>query len=71
MIKVMTIDGMMCNHCTGRVQKALEGVEGVSKVEMSLEDKTATVTLAADVADSALTEVVTAAGYTTLSCVAQ
>lgn len=71
MIKVMTIDGMMCNHCTGRVQKALEGVEGVSKVEMSLEDKTATVTLAADVADSALTDVVTAAGYTTLSCVAQ
>ena len=71
MIKVMTIDGMMCNHCTGRVQKALEGVEGVAKVEMSLEDKTATVTLAADVADSALTEVVTAAGYTTLSCVAQ
>ncbi|MBR6522282.1 MAG: heavy metal translocating P-type ATPase [Oscillospiraceae bacterium] len=71
MIKVMTIDGMMCNHCTGRVQKALEGVEGVAKVEMSLEAKTATVTLAADVADSALTDVVTAAGYTTLSCVAQ
>ncbi len=67
MIKVMTIDGMMCNHCTGRVQKALEGVDGVSAVEMSLANKTATVTLAKDVADSSLTEVVTAAGYTTLS----
>ena len=67
MVKIMTIDGMMCNHCTGRGQKALEGVDGVTGVEMSLEDKTATVTLAKDVADSALTEVVTAAGYTTLS----
>ncbi|MDD6188331.1 MAG: heavy metal translocating P-type ATPase [Clostridiales bacterium] len=68
MIKVMTIDGMMCSHCTGRVQKALEGVDGVSGVEMSLENKTATVTLAKDVADSVLTEAVTAAGYTTLGC---
>ena len=27
MTKVMTIEGMMCGHCTGRVQKALEAVE--------------------------------------------
>ncbi|MCM1541964.1 MAG: heavy metal translocating P-type ATPase [Blautia sp.] len=63
MTKVMTIEGMMCAHCTGRVQKALEEVAGVSAVTMSLEDKTATVELAGDVADDALTAAVAEAGY--------
>lgn len=63
MTKVMTIEGMMCGHCTGRVQKALEAVEGVSGVTMSLEDKTATVELSAEVSDEALTAAVTGAGY--------
>ncbi|MCM1025383.1 MAG: heavy metal translocating P-type ATPase [Roseburia sp.] len=63
MTKVMTIEGMMCGHCTGRVQKALEALEGVSAVTMSLEEKTATVELAAEVSDEALTGAVTEAGY--------
>ncbi|MCM1303696.1 MAG: heavy metal translocating P-type ATPase [Lachnospiraceae bacterium] len=63
MTKVMTIEGMMCAHCTGRVQKALEEITGVSAVTMSLEDKTATVELAGDVADETLTAAVTEAGY--------
>ena len=63
MTKVMTIEGMMCGHCTGRVQKALEAVEGVSAVTMSLEDKTATVEVSAEVTDDMLTGAVTDAGY--------
>ncbi len=63
MKKVITVEGMMCGHCTGRVQKALEAVEGVSGVIMSLEDKTATVELAAEVADDVLTAAVADAGY--------
>lgn len=63
MTKVMTIEGMMCGHCTGRVQKALEAVEGVSTVSMNLEAKTATVELSAEVSDDALTAAVTEAGY--------
>lgn len=63
MTKVMTIEGMMCGHCTGRVQKALEAVEGVSTVNMNLEAKTATVELSAEVSDDALTAAVTEAGY--------
>ncbi len=63
MTKVMTIEGMMCGHCTGRVQKALEAVEGVSAVTMSLEEKTATVELGAEVSDETLTAAVTEAGY--------
>lgn len=63
MTKVMTIEGMMCAHCTGRVQKALEAVEGVSAVTMSLEEKTATVELSKEVQDEVLTNAVTEAGY--------
>ena len=63
MTKVMTIEGMMCGHCTGRVQKALEAIEGVGSVTMSLENKTATVELTAEVEDAKLTAAVTDAGY--------
>lgn len=63
MTKVMTIEGMMCAHCSGRVQKALEAVEGVSAVTVSLEKKTATVELSTEVSDKALTDAVAEAGY--------
>ncbi len=63
MTKVINIEGMMCNHCTGTVQKALEAVEGVKAVTMSLEQKNATVELASDVADEVLTKAVVDAGY--------
>ena len=63
MTKVISIEGMMCNHCTGTVQKALEAVEGVKAVTMSLEQKNAAVELASDVSDEVLIRAVTDAGY--------
>ncbi len=33
----VTIDGMSCLHCAMRVQKALEGVKGVRRVEVDLD----------------------------------
>ena len=63
MSKTMIIEGMMCAHCTGRVQKALEAVDGVSAVEMSLEGKSAKLALSKDVDDKVLTDAVTEAGY--------
>ena len=63
MKKVMTIEGMMCGHCTGRVQKTLEAIEGVGEVVMSLEDKNATLQLTAEVSDEVLATAVTDAGY--------
>ena len=67
MKKTMIIEGMMCMHCTGRVEKALSALEGVSAVEMSLEGKSATLTLTQDVPDQMLTDVVTEAGYEVVS----
>ncbi|MBR5572609.1 MAG: heavy metal translocating P-type ATPase [Oscillospiraceae bacterium] len=61
MKKVMTIEGMMCMHCSGRVDKALNALEGVSAV-VDLEAGTATVTGA--VSDEVLRKTVEDAGYT-------
>ncbi len=63
MKKVLTIEGMMCGHCTGRVEQALNALQGV-KAEVSLDDKTATVTATEDVSEETLVKAVTDAGYT-------
>lgn len=63
MNKTMIIEGMMCAHCTGRVQKALEAVEGVESVVMSLEEKSAVLTLSSQVEEEALKAAVAEAGY--------
>ena len=68
MKKVLIVDGMMCAHCQAHVQKALAAVEGVTEAVVDLESKKATVTLAQDVADQALMDAVTEAGYTPVSC---
>lgn len=63
MNKTMIIEGMMCGHCTGRVQKVLEALEGVTSVTMSLENKSAELVLSSAVSDEVLTNAVTEAGY--------
>lgn len=63
MKKVLDIEGMMCQHCVAHVTKALQGIAGVEAVEVSLENKNAAVTLAADVSDDALVKAVVDAGY--------
>ena len=67
MNKTMKIEGMMCAHCTGRVEKALSAIDGVTAVEMSLEGKSATLTLNKDVDNQVLTDAVTQAGYEVVS----
>ena len=60
--KEMIIEGMSCAHCSGRVEKALNAIEGV-KASVDLEAKTAYVDLEEEVSDDVLTQAVTEAGY--------
>lgn len=62
MEKKLTIEGMSCGHCSARVEKALNGIDGVTAA-VDLDSKTATVTLAHDVADADLKKAVEDAGY--------
>ena len=63
MKKILTVEGMSCMHCSARVEKALSAVAGVSSAKVDLEKKTATVELAADVANETLIAAVEDAGY--------
>ncbi len=64
MTKTIYIEGMMCPHCQAHVLKALEAVEGVISVNVSLENKNATVEITNEVNNNTLAKSVTDAGYT-------
>ncbi len=63
MNKQLEISGMSCGHCVSHVKSALEGIEGVSQADVSLENHQADVTLSAEVVDADLITAVEAAGY--------
>ncbi len=66
MTKTIYIDGMMCHHCTGRVDKVLNALEGVT-AQVSLENKCAVLTLTKEYSDDELKAVIENEGYTVTS----
>lgn len=66
MNKKMIIEGMSCGHCSARVEKALNAIEGV-EAKVDLEKKCADISLAAPVSDDTLKAAVTDAGYEVVS----
>jgi copper chaperone CopZ len=58
---VLSVPGMKCGGCVNNVEKALNGLAGVSKADVDLDSKTATVE--ADVPVSELVAAIRAAGY--------
>lgn len=62
MKKTINIYGMMCSHCTGRVEKALNEINGVHAT-VSLEDACAYVEVDENVTDEMLADAVSHAGY--------
>ena len=61
MKKKILIQGMSCNNCVGHVRAALEGLEGVTSVEVSLEGKYALVDTEVD--NAILKEAIEDEGY--------
>ena len=60
--KTLKIEGMSCGHCSARVEKALNGLNGV-EAKVDLAAKTAHITLTEEVSDETFKKVVTEAGY--------
>ena len=54
MEKIISVEGMMCEHCEATVVKALEKLDGVESAEASHEKNQAVVRLSHDVDDDAL-----------------
>ncbi len=62
MTKTIQIEGMSCAHCSGRVEKALNAIDGVTAT-VDLEGKKANVQIAGNVSDDVLKAAVEDAGY--------
>lgn len=61
MKKTIMIEGMMCSHCTGRVEKALTALG--AKADVSLDEKCANVTVDDSITNDMLKKAVEDAGY--------
>ena len=55
---------MCCEHCAKRVENALSAVAGVVSADVKLKKKIAVIRSREEVADEAIKEVITEAGYT-------
>ena len=63
-IRTLKVEGMSCDHCRMAVTRALQGVAGVSRADVSLADETATVSYdAGRVTLAVLAAAVEEAGY--------
>ena len=63
MEKLVSIEGMSCNHCKMNVEKALKEIDGVEEVNVSLEEKNAIIKLNKEVSDSEIKNAIQEAGY--------
>lgn len=58
------IDGMTCNHCKMRVEKTLNGIDGVTSAQVILADQKAVVESERELDEALITELIDDAGYT-------
>ena len=63
MKKTIKVDGMHCNHCKMRVEKALKAIKGVDSALVNLEAKTAEIESAAEIDDALIDAAVDDAGF--------
>ncbi len=60
---ILKVEGMMCAHCTGRVEKALKALPGVADASADLEEKQVTIKSDGTVSREQFVRAVTDAGY--------
>lgn len=62
--KRIGIEGMICGHCVNHVKEALtEDIQGVKIIDVSLENKCATVEVDNNVSDEHIKAVISDLGY--------
>ena len=59
----LNIEGMSCSHCSGMVQKTLEGIDGISNISVDLDEKKAYFKTTDDKLIEQAVKEVTKAGY--------
>jgi len=61
--KLLTIEGMSCEHCAAAVKEALESIPGVIEAEVDLDNGFARASLDYEVADDLFNSAIDDAGY--------
>lgn len=62
-MKTIYIEGMQCEHCKARVEKVLKELRGVTKVDVSLENKKAIIEADASAENSIIKEAIEDIGF--------
>ncbi len=65
--KVVTIEGMMCEHCKNKVETSLSSINNVSKVKVNLKDKTATIYSTASINNEDIKKIIKKLDYQIIS----
>ena len=63
MVKEISIEGMQCNHCKASVEKSLNKLDGVIKVEVSLENKKAVIKSQKEIDNNKIKDAIQDAGF--------
>lgn len=63
MRKMILIEGMSCHHCSGRVEKELSKLDGITVDSISVDEKNAIITLEKEVEEAIIRNAVDEAGY--------
>ena len=61
--KVITIEGMMCEHCKEKVEKSVLKLDSITKVKVSLKDKTATIYSSVSISDEDIIDTINKLDY--------
>lgn len=65
--KVVTIEGMMFEHCKNKVETSLSSINNVSKVKVNLKDKTATIYSTASINNEDIKKIIKKLDYQIIS----
>lgn len=63
MKKIVSIDGMCCEHCAKRVEEKLATAKNVVSVDVKLKKKIAVIRSREEVSNDEITSLITDAGY--------
>lgn len=66
MKKIILIEGMHCNHCTGRVNDTLASLPGVEKVKVDLKKKNAVIKCNDQLSNDTIKNSITKLGFEVL-----
>lgn len=59
----IAVEGMMCGHCKGKVEQALNGLYGAKNILVSLENKNATFDVAKSVTEEEIIQAIESVGF--------